>query len=114
MFEVEKRRFTIILWGITLVNIVKLNSVENEGLTDIPYFIFITILMLLMAYLIIKKYQVTKFCKPNIISLIVAVVSSYFFIKILFEQNDHNIIMIIYSFLTLLLFNLSLFVEIRD
>lgn len=115
MFEVEKRRFTIILWGISLVNLVKLTSPENGGLTNVPYFFFIIILMSVMIYLLIKKYQVTRFCKPNIFVLIIMGFYNYFFIKIFFEQNlDYNFIMIAYSSLILLLFDLSLFVEIRD
>ena len=65
MFEIEKRRFTAILWGLSLVNYVKLTSQGNEGLTDIPYSVFVIILISIMIYLIIKKYQVIKFCKPN-------------------------------------------------
>jgi|GEM_PF-4827013 hypothetical protein len=107
--------FTIILWGISLVNYVKLLSINGEGIPNNNYLIMIIALSITFAFLIKNKFTSIRNCKPNISLLIFIFICDYLYIKLFIDKDYYNNnIIIFFSIFTLLLLNISVFFQIEE
>jgi hypothetical protein len=114
-----KRTLSIILWGIFLVVFVQLISNQDYKINP-TLFIFINVILCsLLIYVIIRKYNVIKFARHNLITKIILfifwITVDYLLIRYLYNNKDlYNLFGIIVVLFTLILLNISLFFEITD
>lgn len=115
MFDIYKRTLSILLWGISLVNIVKLTSNESYGMSDAAYFIFITILIITLIIIFIKKKNFLKSCKPNYVGVIFIMILIYLIIKsIILQEVVVNLSLLLFTICSMILLIISTFFELQD
>lgn len=115
MFDIYKRTFSMLLWGISLVNIVKLTSSKSQGMSDSVYFILITILILVLIILFLKKRTFLKPCRPNIVAVISILILVYIMIKdIMIEKVIVNYILLTFTLVSMIILIISTFYELQD
>ena len=119
MFDLYKKKLSVIIWGILLVNIVQLLGSPSNEINSILFIFINIILWTTLIANIIRKYHTIKFIKIEIISLtiqiIIFIAFDYLTIKFLIEDIAlYNIWGEIVVLFALVLLNISLFFEIKD
>lgn len=115
MFDIYKRTLTMLLWGISLVNIVKLSGSESQGMSDKTYFIFIAILIIILIILFLKKRNYLKLCKPNDVAVIFIMVLVYIMIKdIISGEVVVNYLLLTFTLISMIMLIISTFFELQD
>lgn len=115
MFDIYKRTLTMLLWGISLVNIVKLTSSKSQGMSDSVYFILITILILTLLILFLRKRAFLKPCRPNFVAVIFILILVYIMIKdIISGKVIVNYILLTFTLVSMIMLIISTFYELQD
>ena len=115
MTNILERRFTFILWGLSLVNTVKLVKTIPSNFNNVTYF-SLTVLLLFTFFYVLKKNRYNiRLTKPDIISLLIFLAYSYIFVtEILHMNSEVNLLLEIYSIIIIFLLDLSLFIKVVD
>ena len=105
----------MLLWGISLVNIVKLTSSKSQEMGDLVYFILITILIIVLIILFLKKWSFLKPCRPNIVAVIFILILVYIMVKdIISGEFIVNYILLTFTFASMIMLIISTFYELQD
>ena len=115
MFDIYKRTVSMILWGINLVNMVKLADSKEQIFSDFIYAIILFVLIFLLIYFIFKNYASLKRCRPNYYALVIIFLLNFFLIKLVISATIIlNPIIFIFYLIGNILLIVSLFFEIKD
>ncbi|NLT52387.1 MAG: hypothetical protein GXX85_15895 [Ignavibacteria bacterium] len=112
-----KRTLTFLLFGINLVNYVKITSKEDETLNNLGYYFLVIILFTIFIYIVVKKINSIKIIKPIQIfdAIFVFIIYSAVFYDLLTSDviNYENTILLYFTILCFILLTLSLAFELN-
>jgi len=107
--------FSILLYGITFVSYVKLNSTFISNFSDVAYYLIVIPLTGIFIYLVAKKYRALKFSWPNIFSLVAILIVDLIIVEKIYKSEVlNNIAFAIFIIFMLILCNISLFFVLDD
>lgn len=84
-------------------------------MSDSVYFIFITILILTLIILFLKKWTFLKRCKPNIVAIIFILILVYIMVKDMIRgEVIVNYILLTFTLASMIMLIISTFYELQD
>ncbi len=114
MFDIYKRTISMILWGINLVNMVKLADSKNNNLSDLIYIVILITLFTLLSYFLFRNFIYIKKCKPNYYGLGIIFLINILLLKFILDATFiFNPIVFIFYIIGNILLIISLFLEIN-
>lgn len=109
----ETRVFSLVFLALWLVNYMMAVSTEESNFSFIQYAIISTGLLIILIYLVIRKFQYIRYSFLGVISFTLIVIGDIIITVSMF-QDSKKVILIVLTLFFMILLNISCFFEVQD